>query len=146
MNDKQEKKAQKKKMKTFFKELNRISHHHQIFIGGNGDCGSPWIYNKKGTVFETYLVYCDQHMTYGFEDDHPRCAGGADVSDSGKKDVMKFLEELTQISNKYQLMIGGCGDFGSPYALDSQGKILLKDINYCNTHREYGTLAYHISC
>ncbi|MFB7858962.1 hypothetical protein [Rhodococcus qingshengii] len=146
MGEKLERKAQKKKMKTFIKELNRISQHHQIFIGGSGDCGSPWIHNKKGAVLEAHLVYCDQHMTYGFADDHYLCADSTDASDSGKKDVTKFLEELTQISNKYQLMIGGCGDHGSPYVSDSQGKILLEDVYYCDMHNGYGTLTYHISC
>ena len=41
--------------------------------------------------------------------------------------VDRFLEELTELTKKYNIVIGGCGCCGSPFLYDLQGGKKLKD-------------------
>lgn len=43
--------------KEFLKELSKLSRKHGVYIGGCGCCGSPFLYNKKGTIFADKLEY-----------------------------------------------------------------------------------------
>lgn len=38
-----------------------------------------------------------------------------------QKDVDGFLKELSELSLKYQISIGGCGCCGSPYLISTDG-------------------------
>lgn len=49
-------------LKAFLRELAELSQKHGLYIGGCGDCGSPWITGEAGV--ETYL----EHLTYARED------------------------------------------------------------------------------
>lgn len=40
----------------------------------------------------------------------------------GKDNLEQFLRELSELSAKYDLWIGGCGCCGSPYIITGDGK------------------------
>ncbi len=50
------------------------------------------------------------------------------------KDLELFLEELTALTKKHNLIIGGCGCCGSPVILRPT-KIIAEDLRYHNNER-----------
>lgn len=47
----------------------------------------------------------------------------------------RFLRDLSKLSEKYELYIGGCGCMGSPYIFDLKSKVVLVELNH--TEWEY---------
>ena len=45
-----------------------------------------------------------------------------------EKDVENFLKELTELTEKYKIVIGGCGCCGSPYLSDLNGELTLNGL------------------
>ena len=52
--------------------------------------------------------------------------------------IESFLKELTELTHKYNLAIGGCGCCLSPYIMDMTGK---EDISMCDMVK--GELEYN---
>lgn len=49
-----------------------------------------------------------------------------------------FLQELTKLSKKYNIVIGGCGCCGSPYLDDIKAQELIKtDLCWDNNNEQY---------
>lgn len=42
----------------------------------------------------------------------------------------RFLRELGKLSKKYDLYVGGCGCFGSPFLADSTGQVVVEDVTH----------------
>jgi hypothetical protein len=42
-----------------------------------------------------------------------------------KLELNKFLKELTELTKRYDIGIGGCGCCGSPYIIDLKGGTLI---------------------
>lgn len=63
-----------------------------------------------------------------------------------KTDV--FLRELTALTQKHGLKIGGCGECGSPWVCDikERGPNQIEHLDYCPTHKEYGAYEDHKDC
>lgn len=63
-----------------------------------------------------------------------------------KTDV--FLRELTALTQKHGLKIGGCGECGSPWVCDikDRGPNQIEHLYYCPAHKEYGAYADHEDC
>lgn len=63
-----------------------------------------------------------------------------------KTDV--FLRELTALTQKHGLKIGGCGECGSPWVCDikDRGPNQIEHLHYCPAHKEYGAYADHEDC
>jgi hypothetical protein len=59
-----------------------------------------------------------------------------------KVNITKYLNELENISNKYQCFIGGCGCCNSPY-IDNLYTIGVCDINYNGKKLEYDLYIKH---
>lgn len=63
-----------------------------------------------------------------------------------KTDV--FLRELTALTQKHGLKIGGCGECGSPWVCDikDRGPNQIEHLHYCPAHKEYGAYDDHEDC
>lgn len=63
-----------------------------------------------------------------------------------KTDV--FLRELTALTQKHGLKIGGCGECGSPWVCDikDRGPSQIEHLHYCPAHKEYGAYDDHKDC
>ena len=44
----------------------------------------------------------------------------------------KFLEELSELSNKYGFVIGGCGCCGSPWVDEVDGDLCADELGFVN--------------
>ena len=44
----------------------------------------------------------------------------------------KFLEELSELSNKYGFVIGGCGCCGSPWVEEVDGDLYADELRFMN--------------
>ena len=49
-----------------------------------------------------------------------------------KEKLNEFLEELSKLSSKYGLVIGGCGCCGSPWVEDVNSGVILNDLEFEN--------------
>ena len=47
----------------FFEELTALSHKYQLFIGGCGCCGSPWVEHKDNATSLKYIMCAGQLVT-----------------------------------------------------------------------------------
>jgi hypothetical protein len=56
-----------------------------------------------------------------------------------KNKIGMFLDELTELSKKYQLFIGACGCCDSPFLLNTpeQTKIVLDDLEFSQKKNKY---------
>lgn len=45
-------------------------------------------------------------------------------------DRQRFLRDLSKLSEKYELYIGGCGCQGSPYIFDLEDNVVLEDLGH----------------
>lgn len=54
----------------------------------------------------------------------------------------KFLRELTKLSKKYNLYVGGCGCFGSPYLYDKTGKVVVEEVTHLLNMEGHSTDLY----
>lgn len=50
----------------------------------------------------------------------------------------KFLEELSELSNKYGFEIGGCGCCGSPWVQEIDGNFGVDNLSFVNGKYEVG--------
>jgi len=48
-----------------------------------------------------------------------------------------FLKELTELSKKHKMYIGGCGCCGSPYVIDENEKDVVEDLRYDYEEEKY---------
>ena len=48
-----------------------------------------------------------------------------------------FLKELTELTQKYGLEIGGCGCCGSPWVLEIESGVYAYDLYYNKIHKKY---------
>lgn len=48
-----------------------------------------------------------------------------------------FLKELTELTQKYGLEIGGCGCCGSPWVLEIESGVYAYDLYYNKIHKNY---------
>lgn len=60
-------------LSNFLTELNALQEKYNLIIAGCGDCGSPWIENKKEIKLLEHLYYCYKHHQYGAMEDHISC-------------------------------------------------------------------------
>lgn len=62
----------------------------------------------------------------------------------------QFLAELDELTKRYRIKIGGCGDCESPWVipLDTKytGPNLVDHLHYCQEHSAYGPYAEHRDC
>lgn len=42
----------------------------------------------------------------------------------------RFLRELTKLSEKHGMYIGGCGCMGSPFVSDARGRVILTSLEF----------------
>ena len=52
-------------------------------------------------------------------------------------EVKEFLKELTELSKKYGIFIGGCGCCGSPFLYADEGGINYKDLDFQEKENRY---------
>jgi len=58
------------------------------------------------------------------------------------KDIEQFIQELNELTNKYKIVIGGCGCCGSPY-LDNEKD---KENGADYLRFDYDTRKYRVDC
>lgn len=65
-----------------------------------------------------------------------------------RRKVDAFLKELTELTQKHGLKIGGCGDCGSPWVCDikERGSNQIDHLYYCPSHKTYGAMKDHKDC
>lgn len=65
-----------------------------------------------------------------------------------RRKVDAFLKELTELTQKHGLKIGGCGDCGSPWVCDlkERGSNQIDHLYYCPEHKVYGAMKDHKEC
>ena len=65
-----------------------------------------------------------------------------------RRKVDGFLRELTVLTQKHGLKIGGCGDCGSPWVcnIKERGSNQIEHLYYCPAHKEYGAMEDHEDC
>ena len=51
-------------MEEFLKELSELSTKYDLYIGGCGCCGSPWIASKDSKRYEFYLHFNEETKEY----------------------------------------------------------------------------------
>ena len=51
---------------------------------------------------------------------------------TSKERLDKFLEELSELSNKYGFVIGGCGCCGSPWVDEIGGDLSVNGLGFVN--------------
>lgn len=51
---------------------------------------------------------------------------------TSKERLDKFLEELSELSNKYRFVIGGCGCCGSPWVDEIDGDLSVDGLGFVN--------------
>lgn len=66
--------GKKQRLERFLRDLEELSKKHQLFIGGCGECGSPWVSppfvrRQQGSdepvlVHLYWCVKCDQYGPY----------------------------------------------------------------------------------
>lgn len=54
-----------------------------------------------------------------------------------KQNLEQFLKELSELSAKYDLWIGGCGCCGSPYIDTGDGYNIAQDLAVASDHTYY---------
>lgn len=62
----------------------------------------------------------------------------------------QFLKELDELTKRYGMKIGGCGDCESPWVIPLNGNYtgpnLVDHLHYCCEHQAYGAYADHRDC
>ncbi|MCR6116654.1 hypothetical protein HXA31_20205 [Salipaludibacillus agaradhaerens] len=54
----------------------------------------------------------------------------------------QFLKELSELSRKHKMYIGGCGCCGSPFVNDDYDKGVLRNLFWDDLKQEYGLEEY----
>ena len=57
---------------------------------------------------------------------------------TSKERLDKFLEELSELSNKYRFAIAGCGCCGSPWVYEIDGDLSVDELGFINGKYEVG--------
>lgn len=61
-----------------------------------------------------------------------------ELDNETKSRLDKFLKELAELTQKYEIEIDGCGCCGSPFLVDqSNGNIIKTDLSYNGFEEEY---------
>jgi Zn-finger nucleic acid-binding protein len=69
----------------------------------------------------------------------------------GRRKIDAFLKELSDLSQRHGVEIGGCGECGSPWVIipgkrNRKEKTLLEHLTYCGQHHTYGSHDEHRDC
>jgi hypothetical protein len=70
---------------------------------------------------------------------------------ASREKLKQFLRELSALTQKYNIEIGGSGVLGSPWVIvpgkrSVRKETLLEHLMYCSQHQIYGAYAEHQDC